>query len=55
MEKGAITNEHKEINKYKTVCTTITGTEHLYQYVHQNPSIELNFNKFLERISLYKY
>jgi 4-hydroxybutyrate CoA-transferase len=41
MELGVITNEHKEINRYKTVCTTLTGTEHLYQYAHQNPLIEL--------------
>src|SRR5205823_6232635 len=38
---GVITNEHKEINRFKTVCTTLTGTNELYQYCHNNPSIEL--------------
>ncbi|MGE7778893.1 acetyl-CoA hydrolase/transferase family protein [Peribacillus sp. NPDC097264] len=41
MELGVITNEAKEINRGKTVCTAIIGTEKLYHYVHQNPSIEL--------------
>jgi 4-hydroxybutyrate CoA-transferase len=38
---GVITNENKEINPLKTVCTTLTGTDDLYQFCHQNPSIEL--------------
>ncbi|MGX9135129.1 acetyl-CoA hydrolase/transferase family protein [Rummeliibacillus sp. JY-2-4R] len=38
---GVITNERKEINQHKTVCTTLTGTEELYKYTNQNPSIEL--------------
>ncbi|MEH7342415.1 acetyl-CoA hydrolase/transferase C-terminal domain-containing protein [Bacillus sp. JJ1532] len=41
MKLGVVTNEKKAINKYKTVCTTLTGTEKLYQFAHQNPSIEL--------------
>ncbi len=38
---GVITNERKEINPHKTVCTTLTGTEELYKYAHKNPNIEL--------------
>jgi 4-hydroxybutyrate CoA-transferase len=41
MDLGVITNERKEINQYKTVCTTITGTEALYNYTHENQNIEL--------------
>ena len=41
IELGVVTNEYKEINRYKTVCTTLTGTEKLYHYCHQNPNIEL--------------
>ena len=41
IDLGVITNERKEINPYKTVCTTLTGTEKLYKYSHQNPDIEL--------------
>ena len=41
MELGVITNEAKELNKYKTVCATLTGTKELYNYSHQNRNIEL--------------
>lgn len=41
MNLGVITNEKKEINPHKTVCTTLTGTDALYHYTHQNQSIEL--------------
>ena len=38
---GVITNERKEINYQKTVCTTLTGTSDLYEFCHQNKSVEL--------------
>jgi 4-hydroxybutyrate CoA-transferase len=38
---GVITNEHKELHPFKTVCTTLTGTDELYQFCHNNPAIEL--------------
>lgn len=41
MEQGVITNERKEINRYKTVCTTLTGTNELYDYCDRNKDIEL--------------
>lgn len=41
MDLGIITNERKEINQYKTVCTTLTGTKELYTYCHNNENIEL--------------
>ena len=41
IDLGIITNERKEINQYKTVCTTLTGTEKLYSYCHNNQNIEL--------------
>ena len=41
MEQGVITNERKEINRYTTVCTTLTGTNELYEYCHRNKNIEL--------------
>ncbi|MFD6210799.1 acetyl-CoA hydrolase/transferase family protein [Peribacillus sp. NPDC060253] len=41
IELGVITNENKEINQYKTVCATITGTEELYEFCHLNESIEI--------------
>jgi 4-hydroxybutyrate CoA-transferase len=39
---GVITNEYKEINRYKTVCTTLTGSEELYAFANKNPEIELH-------------
>lgn len=41
IEQGVVTNERKEIDQYKTVCTTLTGTEELYEYTHQNRDIQL--------------
>ncbi len=41
IDLGVVTNERKEINPYKTVCATLTGTEKLYKYTHQNSDIEL--------------
>jgi 4-hydroxybutyrate CoA-transferase len=42
MKLGVITNEYKEVKRYKTVCTTLTGTEELYAFVHKNTEIELH-------------
>ena len=41
MELGVITNEKKEVCPFKTVCTTIAGTDALYEYAYDNPNIEL--------------
>jgi 4-hydroxybutyrate CoA-transferase len=38
---GVITNERKSINRGKTVCTTLTGTQKLYEFCHLNDNIEL--------------
>jgi 4-hydroxybutyrate CoA-transferase len=42
MKLGVITNEYKEVNRFKTVCTTLTGTEELYAFADKNPEIELH-------------
>jgi 4-hydroxybutyrate CoA-transferase len=41
IDLGVITNEHKEIDQNKTICTTLTGTEALYKYSNKNKNIEL--------------
>ena len=41
MECGVITNERKELLPGITVCTTLTGSEQLYQYANQNKDIYL--------------
>lgn len=38
---GVVTNERKEINRNRTVCTTLTGTNDLYEFCHRNEYIEL--------------
>ena len=38
---GVITNERKEINRDRSVCTTLAGTNDLYQFCHRNETIEL--------------
>ncbi|MEK3765330.1 MULTISPECIES: acetyl-CoA hydrolase/transferase family protein [unclassified Solibacillus] len=38
---GVVTNERKEINRNRTVCTTLTGTNELYDFCHRNERIEL--------------
>ena len=41
MASGVVTNAYKEINPNKTVCTTLTGTKRLYDFVHQNEDVHL--------------
>jgi len=42
IRKGVITGKTKKINKGKAVATFIDGTEELFQFVHQNPGIEVH-------------
>jgi len=37
---GVITNHYKGINNGKTVATNAVGSQNLYEFVHDNPSIE---------------
>ena len=41
VEKGVITGEMKKKRRYKIVSSFILGTKKLYQYVHENPVIEM--------------
>jgi 4-hydroxybutyrate CoA-transferase len=41
IEKGVITNKYKNLNNGRVVATNISGTKKLYDYVHNNPLIEL--------------
>ena len=41
MELGVITNTQKEINKGKTVASFILGGKRLFDFVHDNPQIEM--------------
>ena len=41
MESGVVTNEHKRINKGKTVAAAAVGGEKLLRFVHKNPLVEV--------------
>ena len=41
IEKGFITNKYKNLNQGRVVATNISGTKRLYEFVHNNPLIEL--------------
>lgn len=41
VEKGVITNEHKEIRRGKIVSSFILGTKKVYDFVHDNPYVSL--------------
>lgn len=40
-EAGVITNSRKSINRYKTVGTFAAGSRRLYDWLHNNPSVEI--------------
>ncbi len=42
VERGVITNERKSIHRGKIVAAFILGTQRLYEFVHNNPMIELH-------------
>ena len=41
IDLGVVTNERKELNPLQSVCTTLTGTERLYEYARRNSKITL--------------
>jgi acyl-CoA hydrolase len=41
VERGVITNEHKEIRRGKIVSSFILGTKKVYDFVHDNPYVSL--------------
>lgn len=41
VEAGAVTGEHKEINRGKIVSAFLMGSQRLYDFVHNNPMIEM--------------
>lgn len=41
IERGVVTNEHKTRQRFRTVASFVMGTARLYDFVHDNPSVEL--------------
>lgn len=42
IECGAVTNAAKNINRYKSVATFALGSRSMYNYMNNNPSVEMN-------------
>ncbi|MDP2274071.1 MAG: acetyl-CoA hydrolase/transferase C-terminal domain-containing protein [Archangium sp.] len=41
LERGVVTNEFKRRQRGRTVASFVMGTQRLYDFVHDNPSVEL--------------
>ncbi len=41
LERGVVTNEKKALQRGRTVASFLMGTRRLYDFVHDNPSVEL--------------
>jgi acyl-CoA hydrolase len=41
VERGVVTGTHKQLRRNKIVCTFCLGTRHLYEWLHENASVEL--------------
>jgi acyl-CoA hydrolase len=41
IERGVVTNEFKTRQRFRTVASFVMGTQKLYDFVHDNPSVEL--------------
>jgi 4-hydroxybutyrate CoA-transferase len=39
--QGVITNQHKRLNREKSVATMLDGSQRLFQFAHKNPLIEI--------------
>jgi len=47
VEAGAVDNSQKEMKKGKTVCSFVMGTQNLYDFVDDNPSVEVHGAEFV--------
>ncbi|MBK1853482.1 GNAT family N-acetyltransferase [Verrucomicrobiaceae bacterium 5K15] len=41
IECGAVDNSRKQFQKGKVVCSTVLGSQKLYEFIHNNPDIEM--------------
>ena len=41
IDAGVVTGAHKRLNPGKAVTTFALGTQHLYDFLHENPAVEL--------------
>ncbi len=52
IEKGVVTNEHKARQQGRTVASFVMGTRRLYDFVHDNRSIELRDCSYVNDTSI---
>jgi acyl-CoA hydrolase len=52
IEKGVVTNEHKFRQRGKTVSSFVVGSRKLYDFVHDNPSVELRDCSYVNDTSI---
>lgn len=41
MKSGVITNTHKQMDVGKSICCFALGSQELYEYIHNNPAVEI--------------
>jgi acyl-CoA hydrolase len=52
IESGAVTNALKRNHPGKTVCTFVMGSERLYRFVHENPSVAILDAAYVNRVDV---
>jgi 4-hydroxybutyrate CoA-transferase len=52
LEKGVVTNEHKARQQGRTVASFVMGTKKLYDFVHDNPAVELRDCSYVNDTSI---
>jgi acyl-CoA hydrolase len=41
MRKGIVNNSRKQVDKGKTICCFAYGTQEMYEFLHENPEVEI--------------
>ncbi|MGD9505949.1 MAG: GNAT family N-acetyltransferase [Syntrophobacteraceae bacterium] len=52
VSRGVVTNRKKGVNDGKLVASSAIGTTHLYEFMHDNPSIELHPSDYVNNPSI---
>ena len=52
IESGVINNRKKSIKQHKIICTSLIGTEKLYDYANNNPLVEMHSVEFTHNGSI---
>ncbi len=47
IERGTVTNEHKTLQRRRTVTSFVMGSRRLYDFVHDNPGVEVRDSAYV--------